>query len=41
VNNYDDFYNTLDEHHAGEEVEVKLLRAGRVVAVRLTLVAVH
>jgi S1-C subfamily serine protease len=41
VNGYDDFYNTLDEHHAGEEVDVKLLRAGRVVTVRLTLVAVH
>jgi S1-C subfamily serine protease len=41
VNNYDDFYNTLDEHHAGEEVDVKLFRAGRVVTVRLTLVAVR
>jgi S1-C subfamily serine protease len=41
VNDYDDFYNTLDEHHAGEEVDVKLLRAGRVVTVRLPLVAVQ
>jgi S1-C subfamily serine protease len=41
VNGYDDFYNTLDEHHAGEEVDVKLLRAGRVVTVRLTLAVVH
>jgi S1-C subfamily serine protease len=41
VSNYDDFYNTLDEHHAGEELDVKLLRAGRVVTVRLALVAVH
>jgi hypothetical protein len=40
VNGYDDFYNTLDERHAGEEVDVKLLRAG-VVAVRLPLVAIQ
>lgn len=41
VNNYDDFYNTLDEHHAGEDVDVKPLRAGHVVTVRLPLVAVQ
>ena len=39
VNDYDTFYNTLDEHHAGEELDVKLLREGHVVTVRLALAA--
>ena len=38
VNDYDDFYNALDDHHAGEEVDVKLLRAGRVATARVALV---
>jgi S1-C subfamily serine protease len=41
INGYDDFYNTLEEHHAGEEVDVSLLRAGRVVTVRLPLAVVE
>lgn len=40
VGSYDDFYNALDEHRAGEEVELKLLRGGRPVSVRVTLVTV-
>ena len=40
VNSYDDFYNALDEHHAGDAVDVKFLRANRVASVRVTLSAV-
>ncbi len=40
VNDYDSFYNALDEHHAGEKVDVRLLREGHVVTVRLPLVVV-
>jgi S1-C subfamily serine protease len=39
VNSYDDFYNALDEHHAGEEVDVKFVRANRVETARVTLSA--
>jgi len=41
VSGYDDFYNALDEHHAGEEVEVKFLRANRVASARVTLSALR
>jgi S1-C subfamily serine protease len=37
VNGYDDFYNTLYEHRADEQVDVKVLRAGSVVTVRVSL----
>ena len=40
VGSYDDFYNALDEHHAGDELDVKILRAGHVVTARVTLTAV-
>ena len=40
VRSYDDFYNLLDEHHAGEQVELDILRAGRVVKARVTLTPV-
>lgn len=40
VGSYDDFYNALDEHHAGDEVDVKVLRSGRVVTLRVTLTVV-
>ena len=41
VSGYDDFYNAMDEHHAGEEVEVKFLRANRVASARVTLSALR
>jgi S1-C subfamily serine protease len=37
VASYDDFYNALDEHHAGDEVTVKVLRGGRVTTARVLL----
>jgi S1-C subfamily serine protease len=37
VLDYDSFYNTLEEHHAGEQLDVKLLRDGHVVTVKLPL----
>jgi S1-C subfamily serine protease len=37
VSSYDDFYNALDEHHAGEEVDVKFLRGNHVASARVTL----
>jgi S1-C subfamily serine protease len=40
VGSYDDFYNALDEHHAGDKLDVKILRAGQVVTARVTLIAV-
>jgi S1-C subfamily serine protease len=40
VGSYDDFYNALDEHRAGDEVDVKILRAGHVVTARVTLISV-
>ena len=40
VGSYDDFYNALDEHHAGDELDVKVLRAGHVVTVRVKLIPV-
>ena len=41
VKSYDDFYNALDEHHAGEELDVKILRAGRVATTRVRLFAIR
>lgn len=41
VASYDDFYNALDEHRAGDEVEIRVLRAGRALTVRVTLAAVE
>ena len=41
VSGDDDFYNALDEHHAGEEVDVKFLRANRVASARVTLSALR
>jgi S1-C subfamily serine protease len=41
VNSYDDFYNALDEHHAGDTVEVRFARAGNVSSVRVTLGALR
>jgi S1-C subfamily serine protease len=40
VGSYDDFYNALDEHHAGDELDVKIVRAGHVVTARVTLTTV-
>jgi hypothetical protein len=37
VGSYDDFYNALDEHHAGDEVDVKILRDGHIATARVTL----
>ena len=39
VGSYDDFYNALDEHRAGDEVDIKILRGGKVVTARVSLVA--
>jgi S1-C subfamily serine protease len=40
VGSYDDFYNALDEHRAGDELELKILRAGHVVTAHVTLSSV-
>lgn len=40
VSNYDDFYNALDEHRAGDQVEIKVLRGGQVISARVSLVTV-
>jgi hypothetical protein len=40
VGSYDDFYDALDEHHAGDGVDVKVLRAGKFVTARVTLITV-
>jgi S1-C subfamily serine protease len=40
VGSYDDFYNALDEHRAGDQVDLKILRAGQVVTARVKLVTV-
>ena len=40
VGSYDDFYNALDEHHAGDQLEIKVLRANQVITVHVTLIAV-
>jgi len=37
VADYDGFYNALDERRAGDDVEVKLLRAGKVETARVKL----
>ncbi len=39
IKNYDDLYNTLDRHHAGEHVEVTLLRDGKPLKMTLELVS--
>jgi S1-C subfamily serine protease len=39
VQDYDDLYNTLDLHHAGERVEVTILREGKQQKVPIDLVA--
>jgi S1-C subfamily serine protease len=41
VSSYDDFYNALDEHHAGEDVDVKFVRAGRAATARVRLSALR
>jgi S1-C subfamily serine protease len=41
VASYDDFYNALDEHHAGEQVDVKVIRSGREVTARVQLSALQ
>lgn len=40
VGSYDDFYNALDEHHAGDALDVEILRAGGVVTSRVTLITI-
>ena len=40
VGSYDDFYNALDEHRAGDQVDVKVLRGDQVVSARVSLAAV-
>src|SRR6185436_6854020 len=39
VEDYDDLYNTLDLHHAGERVDVTILRDGKQQKVPVDLVA--
>ena len=39
IQNYDDLYNTLDKHHAGDKVDLTVTRAGRSRKVSLALVA--
>jgi S1-C subfamily serine protease len=39
IENYDDLYNTLDHHHAGERVDISLRRNGKTVTVPIDLVA--
>ncbi len=40
VGGYDDFYNAIDEHHAADELDVKILHAGHLVTVRVKLIPV-
>jgi S1-C subfamily serine protease len=39
IADYDDLYNALDEHKAGDVVDVKLARNGKVVTMKLDVVA--
>jgi S1-C subfamily serine protease len=39
IENYDDLYNTLDKHHAGERIEITVLRDRKPRKVTLDLVA--
>jgi S1-C subfamily serine protease len=41
IADYDDFYNALDPHQAGDRVKVKVQRADRVVEVEVPLVVVQ
>ncbi len=41
VKDYDDLYNALDRYKVGDEVSVKVLRDGKTVAVRVTLINVY
>lgn len=41
VSNYDDLYNALDEHQAGDKVRVKIRREGKVVTVPVELFILH
>jgi S1-C subfamily serine protease len=38
IENYDDLYNTLDKHKAGEKVEVTTIREGKKFKVSMPLV---
>jgi S1-C subfamily serine protease len=40
IDDYDDLYNALDRHHAGEEVELTLLRSGKPWKVKVPLIAI-
>ncbi|MDX2052433.1 MAG: trypsin-like peptidase domain-containing protein [Polyangiaceae bacterium] len=40
IHSYDDLYNELDRHAAGDEVEITVLRKAQLVTVRLKLVVV-
>jgi S1-C subfamily serine protease len=37
VDDYDDLYNTLDEHHVGDEIVLNIARGDRLLAVRVAL----
>jgi S1-C subfamily serine protease len=39
IRNYDDLYNSLDKHHAGDKVEITVVRAGKTRKVPIEVVA--
>ncbi len=41
VNDYDDLYNALDPHHAGDRIKVKVRRGNQVAELETTLVTVQ
>jgi S1-C subfamily serine protease len=41
VDDYDDLYNALDQHHAGDEVKVKISRQGSTLVLPVRLVVVQ
>jgi len=38
VDGYDDFYNEVDARHAGDKVEVKVMRGKQVVSLKLEVI---
>lgn len=39
IRNYDDLYNSLDKHHAGDKVEISVVRAGKSRKVQIEVVS--
>ena len=41
VDDFDDLYNALDSHHAGDKVDVKVLRGDKTVVLKLDVIALQ